>query len=106
MKYDAFSDRNKVFSEEVLEHFEKYIHIAGYHLRSTIFHIESVRIPSFIGSVALKMNGPQQMVNLSRMLLEFGVFSGVGIKSAMGMGAFELILKSKENRDRKGNYHE
>ena len=103
LRYDAFSDKHSVLSDEVLEHFEKYIKIVGYNLRSTVFHMESVKIPSFIGTVTLKINGPQQLVNLAWMLAEFGIYSGVGIKVSMGMGAMDIVGRNVLG---KGKLHE
>ena len=61
--------------------------------------MEGIRIPAFLGTVTLKIDGPQQMVNLIHLLLRFGEFSGVGIKCAMGMGAIELLEKKEQKKD-------
>ncbi|MDD3185225.1 MAG: CRISPR-associated endoribonuclease Cas6 [Anaerostipes sp.] len=86
-KYDTFSLESSIGSQEVLEHLEKYVQVNKYQLKSVRFSLEGVRIPAFIGSFTLKVNGPQQLVNLANMLIAFGEFSGVGIKSTLGMGA-------------------
>ena len=46
------------------------------------------------------MSGPQQMVNLMHMLLHFGTYSGVGIKTAMGMGGFQIEERKRINENR------
>ena len=88
-KFDACAESSTVYSDEILEHYEKYAQIVGYRLRSTFFHLEGVKIPSFMGDVTIKINGPQQMINMAHMLAEFGTYSGVGIKCGIGMGAIE-----------------
>ena len=90
-RFDAFSEDAEVYSDEVLEQFEEYVQITGYRLRSTSFSMEHTRIPSFLGEVTVRVHGPQQMANLARMLVKFGEFSGVGIKTGMGMGAIQLL---------------
>lgn len=45
-----------------------------------------MKIPAFIGEVIINVRGPQQLSNLANMLIEFGTYSGVGIKTGMGMG--------------------
>lgn len=89
-KYDAFSNDHSCFDEEVLEHYEKYAFITKYDLKSTYFSLEGVKIPSFCGEITIKINGPAAMVNLADMLLQYGSFSGIGIKTAIGMGAITV----------------
>lgn len=92
-KFDASSSENQVFSDELLEHYEKYAHIVGYRLRSTVFYMENTKIPSFMGDITIRINGPQQMLNMAWMLAEFGTFSGVGIKTGLGMGGLEILTR-------------
>lgn len=93
-KFDSSSNESKLFSEELLGHYETYAKIVDYRLRSTRFHMEGIRIPAFMGDVTIKVNGPQQMVNMASMLAEFGTFSGIGIKTGMGMGAMKVLDKT------------
>ena len=89
-KFDAVSEQAKLASPEILSDLVQNTVTIGYNLRSTMFHIEGVKIPSFIGTMTLKLIGPQQLVNLTHMLLQFGTYSGVGIKTAMGMGGMRI----------------
>lgn len=90
-KYDAAAGYSSIYDAEVLQEYERHSYIAGYKLRSTAFSLEGVSIPSFIGEIAIKINGTSQMVNLAYMLAKFGSYSGVGIKTSMGMGAVSII---------------
>lgn len=90
LKYDSCARENRCFDEEILEQYEQYSSIVQYKLQSTKFSMEGIKIPSFIGEVTIKISGPQQMVNLAWMLMKFGTYCGVGIKTAMGMGAIEM----------------
>ena len=94
-KYDAVASDNQIYSEEILDQFIRHIDIIRYNLRSRNFQLEGVRIPGFVGTVTLKIRGPQQFVNLVNMLLKFGEYSGVGIKTSIGMGSLSI-----ENRER------
>ena len=99
MKYDASSCENVIFDEELLKHFEENLEIVSYNLRSTSFFVNTNKIPAFTGRLVFKANGPMQMANLAYLLLRFGAYSGVGIKSGMGMGGIEVnINKGKEKR--------
>lgn len=94
-KYDEDSE-HQLFDAEVLQLIEEQVTITQYKLKSTNFQLEGTKIPSFIGSVKLYVNSNQSIVNLINYLLKYGEFSGIGIKSAMGMGAIRI-----ENRERK-----
>jgi len=91
MKFDKASTQMEVFGKDILETFEKHVEISMYKLRSTSFHLDGTKVPAFIGDVTIVVKGPVQLVNLANMLLTFGTYSGVGIKTGIGMGgiAFE-----------------
>ncbi|MDD4570261.1 MAG: CRISPR-associated endoribonuclease Cas6 [Tepidanaerobacteraceae bacterium] len=92
-KYDNSSMDTSIYSKEVLEHLVNNSNITKYQLKSTVFHLEGVKIPSFIGQITIKINGPQAMVNLANLLFAYGEYSGIGIKSAIGMGSIRILEK-------------
>jgi CRISPR-associated endoribonuclease Cas6 len=94
-KYDAVSETTEIYTPELLQDLEQNIIVIGYRLCSTFFGAKGVKIPAFVGEITLKIGGPQQLVNLAHLLLRFGCFSGVGIKTAMGMGAITLIERER-----------
>ncbi len=96
MRFDACSPDSRIFTPELLEEFETLTEIADYRLRSVRFSMEGVRIPSFAGDFRIYVRGPQQMANVAGMLAKFGEYSGIGIKTGMGMGAVQV----KETSDR------
>ncbi len=99
-KFDSGSNGFSVQADELIEDLENNINIIQYSLKSRLFHLEGIKIPSFVGEVTIRINGPGQMVNLANMLLKYGQYSGIGIKSAMGMGA--VLVEDKEvNRNGK-----
>lgn len=86
MKFDTGSADMKIFDKQILRDFEDNIEISGYKLRTTSFHLEGVKIPSFIGEVSIVIRGAKELVNLANMLIAFGCYSGIGIKTSIGMG--------------------
>ena len=98
MRFDTFADNLSVYSEEVLEQLTDNTHITGYNLKSVRFHLEGTSIPAFTGNIEVYMNGPQPLVNLVHLLLRYGEYSGVGIKTAMGMGAMRISDRGKGER--------
>lgn len=97
-KYSAASDDMEMYDNETLEQLVDKIGITRYQLRSTMFPLEAVRIPAFRGEMTIHVGGTDTMARYTRLLLRFGEYSGVGIKTAMGMGG----LRIKEGRHNDG----
>lgn len=95
-KYEASSEKEVVKSIEVLEQLVDNSIVMSYNLHSCYYWISKAKIPAFMGRVKIKINGPQLMVNFANLLFRFGEYSGVGIKTAMGMGKINMIERVKE----------
>lgn len=95
-KYDTSNENTQIYTPELLDDIIKYVHISKYNLKSTYFSLEGIKIPAFVGEITIKINGPQQFANLMHLLVRFGEHSGVGIKSAIGMGCVKII--ERENK--------
>ena len=80
--------------EETLQYISDHSFISGFKIRSTRFPLEGVNIPSFMGEITIRFSGTDTMTRYAKMLLEFGEFSGVGIKCGMGMGAIKIIERT------------
>ena len=89
-KYSASFENMEMFDEDALKEMEESIEISNYRLKSCYFPIEGVKISSFMGNISLKINGSDTLKRYTKMLLQFGEYSGVGIKTSMGMGAIQL----------------
>jgi CRISPR-associated endoribonuclease Cas6 len=97
-KYSASSDNElQMFDEDTLEQLVDYSEISSYRLKSTYFPIEGVKIPSFKGELGIRFHGTDTMARYARMLFEFGQYSGIGIKTSMGMGACRIEKRRVEN---------
>lgn len=100
MKYTASSEEMSMIDEDTLEQLTQNSEIIRYHLRSISFPLEGVNIPGFVGSIRLKIKGTDTMARYARMLIKYGEYSGVGIKTAMGMGAIRLTERGEKKNDR------
>lgn len=90
-KYSAVSTDMEMLDEDILEMLAEKTEIVGYHLRTARFPLEGINIPSFIGNFTVRISGADTIAAYARMLFEFGEYAGVGVKTAMGMGAFRLV---------------
>lgn len=94
-KYSAASSSTDMTDEDTLQYITDHSSISDFRIRSTRFPLEGAQIPSFMGEVTIRFRGTDTMARYSKMLLEFGEFSGVGIKCGMGMGAIKIIERKK-----------
>ena len=88
-KYDAAVGRETMVDVDTLDQLCENADIIRYDLKSVNFALEGVKIPAFIGKVT--MSGTQTMTNFATMLFRFGEYSGVGIKTALGMGYIKIL---------------
>ena len=89
-KYSASGEDMQMYDQETLEEITSQIVVKNYRLRSTSFPLEGTRIPAFRGEMSIKTGGAETLARYVRLLARFGEFSGVGIKTGMGMGAFRI----------------
>lgn len=62
------------------------LHIVDYRLQTLRYPLKQVRIPSFIGRIVLEARLSAPLMEVFRTLYCFAPYSGVGIKTALGMG--------------------
>lgn len=89
-KYSAASENMDMYDAETLEQLVNSSRIIRYKLRSTLFPLEGVKIPSFMGEMCIKVADSPAMAKYARLLVKFGEYSGVGIKTAIGMGGLQM----------------
>lgn len=89
--------------EQLLETIGEQVEISSYRLHSTLFSLEGVRIPAFMGTVTLRLFGNQTFRSYIHMLCDYANYSGIGIKTALGMGHVrysvpELLAERRDTR--------
>lgn len=85
-RYDGTCQIHDALYEALFSEIEQNITIFSYYLRSTVFHLEGVHIPSFQGSITLRVTGNETFLSYINMLAEYASYAGIGIKTALGMG--------------------
>jgi CRISPR-associated endoribonuclease Cas6 len=86
LKWARFAADYALDDSETLEHLAEHCRISRYALKSAVFPLKGVKIPAFTGYVTIKITGPEQLARLAGLLAAFGEYSGVGIKTTLGMG--------------------
>lgn len=95
-KYEETDEDFAFKDEDTLFQLTEHTNIRGYRLKSIPFALEGITVPGFIGELRLSMFAPQPLINLANILFEFGTYSGVGIKTSMGMGGIRLHKGGKK----------
>ena len=94
MHYSQVYSGSKEIDEETVSYIEQHTRITAYSLRSQYFDnaaSNGMKIPAFGGTMTLHAKGATSMVGLMNMLLKFGEYAGVGIKTSMGMGGMKCL---------------
>ncbi|MHB1453895.1 MAG: CRISPR system precrRNA processing endoribonuclease RAMP protein Cas6 [Saccharofermentanales bacterium] len=89
-KWNAYSTEVIIDDPEAVEQMIQNTIITSYKLKSFQYHLKGIQIPSFFGEFTLKVSGPEPLVRLVNLLVNYTEFSGIGIKCALGMGGVKI----------------
>ncbi len=90
-RYNTYIKDISLDDNEAMEQIAANIKIVRYSLRSAVYHLESTKITGYRGKITVIIRGPEQLARLGGALLSFGEYSGIGIKTALGMGGVRVI---------------
>ena len=83
--------------EEALDQVIRYTRIGRYSLNSARYALEGAGLPGYIGNIELRFSGPDPLKRLAGVLFGFAPWSGIGVKTALGMGGCSAnVIKRKE----------
>lgn len=85
-RWDAFSKDLSLGDPEIRSHLADHVVIRDYRLSSASFSVNSAWLKGFIGQIDLVVTGPEALCRVASLLLDYGRFAGVGIKTTLGMG--------------------
>ena len=89
-KFDLFSNDIKLYDLETINHLTEVIKIKKYKIRSNIFNLHNQKIPGLLGTITFTIDSNDAICRLVSLLLAYSEYSGVGIKTAIGMGSVSL----------------
>lgn len=92
-RWNTFSDSFKIEEENLSHILATFCQIKEYNLYTQNFLLEHQKINGFCGSMRLNFEGNEIVNNLLKLLFHYANYSGVGIKTALGMGAIKTKLK-------------
>lgn len=100
-RYDMTCGVHDTVYETLFEEIEQRVTISAFRIRNASFPVEGVYIPAFMGTLTLKISGSPTFRSYINMLCDYAQYSGVGIKTGLGMGAVTaepVIVKGGMNQ--------
>lgn len=85
-RWNNFSNAFKLDDENAFQHLAENAFISGYDMQMKTFYVGNGKIPAFTGKLVLRLTGNDTMRRLVALLMNYANYSGVGIKTALGMG--------------------
>lgn len=104
MHYGQVYEDDRERYADTIEYMDRQVRITSYDLRSQYFGNVGAgrKLPAFVGRMTLDAGASRTASGLLRMLLAFGEYSGVGIKTSMGMGGIVVQHFDGDARDGRG----
>ena len=93
MRWNRFSEEIRLEEDELVQKLASSCRLWQYMLRSAPFSLEGKTIRGFRGEMGLRFFGTDAVRRILGMLFTFAPFAGVGIKTALGMGAVEARIR-------------
>ncbi len=77
---------NIVVDKSILYGDSSYYRVLGYELSSSYFKLANVNVAGMIGGIKIRLNCDNENLKLLNLILNYSQYSGMGAKTAMGMG--------------------
>lgn len=92
-RWNEFSETISIKDKDAMDHIIQHTTIRDYNIRSRNFALESVTVKGCEGSISLKISGPDTLISLCNLLFRFAEYSGIGTRTALGMGGVRIGFK-------------
>ena len=89
-KYRAVMEMDSEIDQDTLEQLVAGSELTRYRLWTERFPMEGINLTGYRGTMGIRLHGTDTMAAYVRMLMEFGEYSGIGIKTSLGMGAIQI----------------
>ena len=89
-KYNSIFEQTQYIDIDMLDEICSKVRLVNYSVNSRRYYIHKAYINGFCGRLVFYCKGTQTLANYVAMLLRFAEYSGVGVKTSLGMGAIKL----------------
>ena len=94
-RWNSFCSDYSLDDEDALRMLESGVSISDYSLKTVRYKLKNVYIPAFAGRVTLSSHLPAPLLELWNSILLWTPYSGLGIKTALGMGGTNVRFIEK-----------
>ena len=91
-RWNRFCPDIRIEEDDLAQTLAAHTCLTRYALRSAAFSVEGYSIRGFRGQIALQFAGSDMVRRILGTLLAFAPYAGLGIKTALGMGAVETHI--------------
>lgn len=91
MKWNRLFPAYPLKDADMLDEMKKGLHIVDYSLRTHRFPLKNIAIPSFCGRIFVEAKMPMVLQGIWNTLLCLAPYSGIGIKTTLGMGGVKVF---------------
>ena len=91
-RWNRFCPDIRIEEDDLAQTLAVHTRLTRYALRSASFSVEGYSIRGFRGQIALQFAGGDMVRRILGTLLAFAPYAGIGIKTALGMGAVETDI--------------
>ena len=95
MKWNEACSNYSLQDADLLAEMKKGIHIVDYNLRTSRFQLKNTAIPCFYGKIFVEARLPIVLQEIWNALLCFAPYSGIGIKTTLGMGGVRVTYPER-----------
>ena len=92
LRWNRFCPDIRIEEDDLAQNLAASMRLTRYALRSAPFSVEGYSIRGFRGRIALQFGGSDMVRRILGTLLAFAPYAGIGIKTALGMGAVETDI--------------
>lgn len=90
-KFNNAFEKDEDIDRDLLDEICSKVEVAAFNIKSRRFYLHKSYVNGFHGYLTLVCHGSQTLSNYIAMLLKFAEYSGIGVKTSMGMGAVRIL---------------
>lgn len=91
-RWALYCPQVRLEAEDLAQQIGAACRISQYALRTADYSVDGHRLRGFCGTLRMRFTGTDSMRRLLGMLMAFAPYAGVGIKTALGMGAVDVSV--------------
>ena len=90
-KINQHSETAELGDKKIIDELLEKVYIKEYNLRTKVLYLENIKIKGFVGTMDLAIKGEETtLANILNFLILMSEYTGLGIKTSLGMGGVKI----------------